>query len=179
MQEWRVIDGWPDYAVSSDGQVKRIADSYRLTPTGKFVRNVKAGAILKPIFGRDRYAEVGLCRDKVVTRIKISVLVCSAFHGPKPSPHHMVAHWDGNRANDSVCNLRWATHAENEADKERHGTRPRGEKHSLSVLTESGIKEIKKRLRGNESCPSIAKDFGVHGTTIFAVKKGRTWRHIQ
>ncbi|AXV72811.1 hypothetical protein CJO75_01120 [Ralstonia solanacearum] len=49
-------------------------------------------------------------------------LVALTFLGPPPSRQHEVAHNDGNRANNIVTNLRWATHAENVADTFRHGT---------------------------------------------------------
>lgn len=47
-------------------------------------------------------------------------LVCEAFHGQKPTPKHMTAHWDGNKKNNRPSNLRWATASENQADRVRH-----------------------------------------------------------
>ena len=39
----------------------------------------------------------------------IHFLVCTAFHGPKPSENHQVAHADGCPSNVRSDNLRWAT----------------------------------------------------------------------
>ncbi|WP_208609489.1 HNH endonuclease signature motif containing protein [Streptomyces atriruber] len=49
-------------------------------------------------------------------------LVCVAFHGPRPTASHQVAHGDGDPTNNRPCNLRWATPAENSAGAVRHGT---------------------------------------------------------
>lgn len=46
----------------------------------------------------------------------IHTLVCLAFHGPKPTPKHQVAHKDCNKMNNGYLNLRWATPKENIAD---------------------------------------------------------------
>ena len=41
----------------------------------------------------------------------VHVLVCEAFHGPRPSPNHTVDHINRNKADNSACNLRWAVKA--------------------------------------------------------------------
>jgi hypothetical protein len=41
---------------------------------------------------------------------KLHVLVCTAFHGPKPSPKHTVNHKDKDRSNNSASNLEWMTY---------------------------------------------------------------------
>lgn len=42
----------------------------------------------------------------------VHVLVCTAFHGPRPSSDHTVDHIDRVRDNNKAENLRWATHSE-------------------------------------------------------------------
>ena len=53
------------------------------------------------------------------------LLVVLAFLGPPPFPGAHAAHFDGDKLNNRLSNLRWASPAENEADKRRHG-RTRG-----------------------------------------------------
>lgn len=52
-------------------------------------------------------------------------LVCEEANGPPPTPKHDAAHSCGRGHEGCVTrrHLRWATRAENEADKIRHGTR--------------------------------------------------------
>ena len=40
-------------------------------------------------------------------------IVATAFHGPRPSPDHVVDHIDTNRQNNRADNLRWVTRLEN------------------------------------------------------------------
>lgn len=45
--------------------------------------------------------------------IRVHQVVCTAFHGPEPSPHMVVDHIDTNRCNNRPENLRWLTRIEN------------------------------------------------------------------
>ena len=59
----------------------------------------------------------------------VHALVTTAFHGQKPSPSHVVCHWDGERLNNAASNLRWGTLSDNLHDAVRHGT------HAMSIKT--------------------------------------------
>lgn len=52
---------------------------------------------------------------------RIHLIVCTLFHGPRPSLKHQVNHIDGNRDNNSADNLEWTTAAENMANAVRRG----------------------------------------------------------
>ena len=57
-------------------------------------------------------------------KLLVSRIVCEAVNGPPPTPQHEVAHNCG-RGHLGCCNpqhLRWATRAENQADRRIHGT---------------------------------------------------------
>jgi hypothetical protein len=50
----------------------------------------------------------------------------------------------------------------------------------VSVLTEPKVLEIKRQLAaGGKSVGKIAKEFGVHPTTINCIKWNKTWKHVQ
>jgi hypothetical protein len=55
-------------------------------------------------------------------QVYVHHLVLEAFVGPRPAGRQ-AAHGDGDKANNVVTNLRWATRKENEGDKVRHGTK--------------------------------------------------------
>jgi group I intron endonuclease len=54
----------------------------------------------------------------------------------------------------------------------------RGENASSSKLTETDVKHIKTALANGESCASIGRKYGVHGSAISQIKHGVTWKHI-
>lgn len=50
----------------------------------------------------------------------------------------------------------------------------------VAVLNEAKVLEIKRQLQaGGKSVAKIAKDFGVHVTTVNCIKWGKTWKHVQ
>jgi len=190
-EEWRVIADFPDYAVSSEGRVKRVVPD----------RLGRAQKGLKPYV--ERYAAVTLYRDRQPFVVLVHRLVCVAFHGPQPSRLHEVAHGDGNGHHNQRDNLRWATYSENEKDKVLHGTslkgrpswvpeahRPRGATHGrstmphrtargeragLSKLTEAKVTAIRTDRRPRKE---IAASFGVTVTMIGYIQRGISWAHV-
>jgi hypothetical protein len=63
--------------------------------------------------------------------------------------------------------------SQSKARKTRRGKR------GVAVLTEAKVLEIKRQLAaGGKSVASIARDFGVHITTINCIKWGKTWKHV-
>ncbi len=100
------------YEVSDRGQVRRIAVIYRAAAPGLLTPTVD------PVTG---YRKVGLRLNGVRRTRPVHVLVCQAFHGPKPSGQE-VLHGDGNKANCDAGNLRWGTRRENNLDAVRHLT---------------------------------------------------------
>jgi hypothetical protein len=108
-EQWRVIEGWPGYEVSSFGRVI----SYRR----KEPRVLIGGS-------SDGYRQVYLHRADGYRRMaRVHSLVAAAFIGPRPDGLE-VRHLDGNRTNNAATNLEYATHTENMRDRVRHGTHP-------------------------------------------------------
>jgi hypothetical protein len=85
------------------------------------------GNAVNPWTDKDGYQHVTLRKDGADKRFAVHVIVCTAFHGPRPSDRHQAAHNDGDPGNNRVSNLRWATPKENQADRRRHGTAERGD----------------------------------------------------
>lgn len=106
-------------------------------------------------------------------------VVCSEVHGPAPSDEHEAAHdYGGHPCTSRACvnghHLRWATHADNEADKILHGSLPVGERNGFSKLTEDQVTQI-YALRGKKDAEDIAEMFGVSGWTIRSIHEGKNW----
>jgi DNA-binding transcriptional regulator YiaG len=79
--------------------------------------------------------------------------------------------------------LRNGTHQENMQDAIRAGTfrhRPqgKGEKHSLHILTECDVKQIRRWASVGLSHGEVAKAFGVARKTVSKVVSRETWDHV-
>lgn len=107
-------------------------------------------------------------------KIGSHALVCKLVHGPKPADDYEVAHSCGVRLCCNPAHLRWATRAENHADKIVHGTSVRGERNGVAQLTEDQVREIKS-LQWSVSQNKLAKEFGVCTSTIRNIRTGKTW----
>jgi len=180
--EWRQIAQFPDYMVSSDGQIMRFKPDAR----GHRV----SGKPLVQAASKSGYLSVSLCNRGSKKNVRVNRVVCEAFHGPAPSALHHAAHSDGNRQNNCAGNLRWADPTENEADKRLHGTaaigskhwsklkperRSRGEGHGLARLTDEQVLSIRSDSRTQRQ---IAQDHGVSQRAVWNIKNGTTWRHV-
>lgn len=100
--------------------------------------------------------------------------ICILRHGPPPFEEAHAAHNCGKGKDGCFApnHVRWATKAENEADKFIHGTTPRGERHGLSKLTTEQVLAIVADARSQYE---IANDYGCTQTTVSNIKRGVSW----
>jgi hypothetical protein len=103
-------------------------------------------------------------------------LVLSAFAGPCPEGME-ACHYNGNPADNRLCNLRWDTRKANHADKVRHGRSARGERNFLAKLTTSDVQRIRDMNRNGVLGKDIARHFRVTPANISSILKGKTWNH--
>lgn len=104
-------------------------------------------------------------------------VMCKEAHGERPSPLHEAAHscGKGNEGCVHPGHLRWATHADNQADTIAHGTSIAGERHHNAKLTRSQAGEIYIRAIAGEDHALLAGEFGVKPSTISMIKTKRSW----
>lgn len=181
-EEWRLIADFPDYAVSSEGRVKRVVPD-------RHGRMGEGG--LRPVVSNHGYEVVSLHRDGAQSVRLVHRIVCEAFHGPPPKGAH-AAHYDGDKRKNRADNLRWSSPSENNLDKHRHGTMllgdrhparirrgdylPRGSNHAKAKLTEEAVRRIRADSRSQRL---IAADYGVAQSLISQVRSGKIWGHVQ
>lgn len=102
--------------------------------------------------------------------------MCELKHGPAPSPIHEAAHSCGRGA-DGCMNpnhLRWATPAENQADRIIHGTDMRGAKNHNTKLTADQVREIRD-LEGKLSRQEIGDLYGVTRQNVIQIQQRKSW----
>jgi hypothetical protein len=114
----------PRYEISKDGTV----------------RHVKTKKLTKIRTSTSGYSIITISRikRKGVQHIKLHRLLAEAFI-PNPDAKPEIDHKDGNRLNNHIDNLRWATRSENQANKRKQANRcvymrPNGRYYSQTSL---------------------------------------------
>ncbi|CAM4134449.1 NUMOD4 motif-containing HNH endonuclease [Kerstersia similis] len=162
IEEWRPIDLFPGYLVSNMGRVRS-----------------GSGRIKSADSDRKGYLRVKLWSHGRPKNLKVHRLVHAAFNGQIPDGM-VVRHCNGINTDNRAENLVVGTYAENESDKNRHGTALKGERHPMSRLTEDDVLAIRSRYV--KGCPrngttGLARDFGVTAKTIWNIVSRRYWSH--
>lgn len=92
MQEnWKQIENFPNYQVSSDGRI----------------RTDKSGRILVQYENQSGLIQVGLMQDGIQKHRSVPLLVAKAFIPEPPGPFDTPINLDGDRYNNRVENLMW------------------------------------------------------------------------
>ena len=107
IEYWKEVPGFPQYHVSSFGNVKNVTRDRLKTP--HIINN---------------YSRVTLCRSGKIKNLMIHRIVLQTF-----CPHFncdalQVNHKDGNRRNNNLENLQWCTPSENVAHSRQNGYVP-------------------------------------------------------
>lgn len=157
--EFRDVPGFSGYRVGSDGTVwsSRRGRWIRLkeSPVGSgYLRVVIAGV-----------------------HWRVHRLVLTVFVGPCPDGQQ-ACHNNGHPADNRLENLRWGTPKENANDRSDHGRTARGSGQPNAKLHESDIVSIKHAyMSGGQTLEEIGAQYGVSGTAIYFVVRGKGWRH--
>ncbi|HEU03187.1 hypothetical protein LCGC14_0273470 [marine sediment metagenome] len=152
---------------------------YEVSDRGQVRSHHRGGRPLRIIYRkRDDRPYVNLCAHGERKLRAVYHLVLEAFVGPCPDGLE-ACHEDGDVRNNCLQNLRWDTKAANEADKLRHGTRSRGERHGMSKLEPQDVKIIRSQQPQDWSAAKeLGEAFGVDPGTILHIWSRKTWRHI-
>jgi hypothetical protein len=169
IEVWRPFPKYPVYEVSSLGNVRRVPGlARRLDGRQSFVRGGPIRLSRLPSGYLNWGPSVG---GKQASEL-VHRAVAAAFYGPQPGL--VVRHINGVRDDNRLLNLEWGTFAENEADKVRHGTAPRGERAGAAKLTAVQVAQIK--LDGRSSA-LLAREYGVSPGQIWRIRSGRAWAY--
>lgn len=156
----REIAGYPGYFAAEDGSIwsDRGGPRHKLATRVEVMGNYRR--VITNLYGRPG--------------CKVSHLVCEAFHGSRPEGRE-VAHLNGDSTDNRAENLAWKTKAENDADKVRHGTIRRGTGCYQSKLTETDVRDIRRRAATGERHADIVAAYGITQPNISKIIHRRTW----
>lgn len=102
--------------------------------------------------------------------------MCILAHGNPPTLDHHAAHSCGNASCVNPNHPRWATPAENMADKNIHGTSNHGPRNGKTSLTEDDVRAI--RAAPPTLAPLMAK-YGMSRDGIRKIRSRQRWGHVQ
>lgn len=130
---WKKIERNDNYSINRQGQI----------------RNDSTGHIKSPFVNvRNNYLIVDLYKNNKSEKIPIHRLIAEAFI-PNLENKLTVDHIDGNRQNNAVENLRWATYGEQNSRFETVGVR------SEAIIVKHYEEKRKKRGGGHEAWVGI------------------------
>jgi len=144
---------------------ERLMDRIKIDKNGCWIWQ---GTIDKDGYGKIQYIKKGYRANRLSYmifkgEIPKGMLVLHSCHNPKcinPKCLHL-----GN--ND--LNMKEMVESNRQA---------KGSKHGVSKLTEEIVKTVKEKLKTENNCATIAKEYGVHRNTILSIKKKKTWKHV-
>ena len=167
-EAWAVCRDFPDYEVSSTGEVRRLTHGINAHP-GRLVSQRKSGR---------GYMSVSLTNAHGVrSTAMVHRLVATAF-----VPHRrgsVVNHIDGDKLNNRSSNLEWCTPSENESHAAMIGLKAHGSRHGNSRLTESQVVAIReRRSKYGEPSTSLAREFGITVTQVNRILARNQWQRV-
>jgi hypothetical protein len=151
---------FPELVVSDDGQIRGPRKWLKLFPNKT-----------------NPYLHFNIYRSPKWTQLSVHVVVCTAFHGPRPAGL-LVRHLDGDPLNNRADNLAWGTFEENEADKVAHGRAARGESHPHVKLTEGQVRAIRAARAAGIKLSELSAEYRISQTQISAIAHRKVWRHL-
>jgi hypothetical protein len=143
---------------------------------------------LSPGSGSSGYLSVTITKDGKPKCFSVHRLVAMAFiENPEGKPQ--VNHKDGNKLNNNVENLEWATCSENMAHAVKIGLHKGGvggffksgddpRRRCGKKFTKDQVLDMRNRWGNGESFEDINKTYNVDSSTIRRVCKGQTYRTI-
>ncbi len=167
---WKDIIGLEEvFVVSNKGRIRRIM--HRKNPTNR---------LMKQFFDKEGegYMQIPLCNLGKKTFFLVHRTVAISFI-PNPENKPEVNHKDGDKTNNCVENLEWATSLENIRESWRMGlSKSRtGEKHHNSKLTEKEVLEI-RNIGNTMSQKEIGRLYGINHQAVYKILKRLRWKNI-
>lgn len=181
-EKWRWVKGYKNYyKVSTHGRVKTVprlvkcrAGKYRLCRRRFLSQTPDA-------FG---YPCTTLSKNNIARGWKVHRLVAIAFI-PNPKNKPAVNHKDGDRTNNHVENLEWATVKENWDHAVKNGLYDpldknfaKGSRNAHSTLTEKQVREIRRKWKHGIKIDVLEKEYPSKRANLYAIIRRASWRHV-
>lgn len=167
-EEWRQIPAATDATIN-------LESLYEVSSLGN-VRSVQ-GKQRTPSTNDSGYLVVTLSAYGWTKSFKVHRLVAAAFI-PNPSNKPEINHLSGDKADNRVENLEWATAEENIEHSIAMGLPPSGTAHPAAILTPMAVRAIREKRSAGVKRQALADEYGVSIDTIKAVITRRIWKNV-
>lgn len=144
------------------------------------VMSKRTGKVFKQRVNEFGYVQVSVPngeKGKTVKR-KVHRLVAQTYI-PNPENKREVNHIDGDKTNNHVSNLEWATSQENKQHAWENGLYTAiGEDHHDAIHSEEFIRNICELIQDGLRNKDIAEMIGLHKDFISDIRTGRRWGSV-
>lgn len=155
------VPGFTDYACDIGGNVWSFKTTKGLPIPHKITPRIRLG-----------YGRIALLTEGKPKYYDVHRLMALTFLGEPPTPKSRVLHWDDDRQNNRLNNLRWGSHAENLEDARRNGRSLAKPNRKLSA---DQVREIRTRKL---SIKKYAEKFAVTTTVITLAQNYATYKEV-
>lgn len=174
-EEWKSIDGFSNYMISSLGRVKSLSHK-----NGSCVQKDEYPIILKQRLDSKGYCTITIVSDlKIRKTLKLHRLVAEAFI-PNPENKPQVNHIFNIKIHNFITDLEWITNIENMRHSYENGYRDgmvRGENNGRSILKECDVVYIYTNP-DRKCCVDLEKEFKLEKSTIHSIYSGKNWSYL-
>ena len=164
------------YIVYRDGRIYR---KQRKSWNGKAMIINKA-KFLKQTIGSNGYKTVHIIRNKKGKNEYVHRILAEKFIKNLENKK-TINHKDGNKLNNKISNLEWATHSENNQHAFNTGLKKGhkyfGEANHQSKITNEKVIELRK-LKGVKKLKELSKIFKISMGQISSIQSKISWKHI-
>lgn len=178
MEIWKPVVGFEGhYEISDLGNCRSVERPVQTRNRWGPMTVVRRSRQLMPL-PVGKYLGAQLSKEGKIKFRTLHTLVAEAFLGERPKGFD-CCHMDGNPHNNTLVNLKWATKRENQSHRVQHGTHNRGARAYQAILTEDGVREIRRRRQAGEILVGMGKQYGVSDAAIWRAAVGKSWRHLE
>lgn len=160
---FRPVPGFPRYLAGTDGSVWSRSMSRGWFPL-----------VLRK--DRDGYPRIRLRRDRKSHYTFVHKIILETFIGPCPAGME-CCHRNGNRACNTIRNLRWDTRSANRNERVFDRVLV-GVDRPNSKLVDADVIRIRAMVAGGTSVRSVAKKFGIAPSTATRIIRRERWKHV-
>lgn len=172
---WKPVPGYEGlYEASNNGRIRSLDRSVECSDGST---RTYRGRVLRLGVRSDDRKTVVFSKNGLTKTCNIARTIAATFLGPCPEDRE-VNHIDGDRTNDGADNLEYVTALENTRHAMALGIfNTSGSAHGNAKLTESDIREMRRRSANGEAPIDMKDDYPVNMSTIRAIIRGDVWTH--